>query len=87
MLNFFVRHGMIVNEIHEIISFKQSKLLQIYIGFKTLKRKRAKNDFEKDLYKLLNYAFYGKTMENVPNRLRLEVIEKYENKNIYRTTI
>ena len=76
MLNFFVRHGMIVKKIQEIISFKQSKWLEIYIGFNTQKRKGAKNDFEKDFYKLPCYAFYGKTMENVPNRLRLEFIEK-----------
>ena len=68
MLKFYVRHGMVVDKIHEIISFKQSKWLEKYINFNTLKRNKAKNDFEKDFYKLLNIAFYGKTMENVRNR-------------------
>ena len=72
MLKFYVRHGMVVEKIHEIKSFKQSKWLEKYINFKTQKRNEAKNDFEKDFYKLLNNAFYGKTMENVPNRLKLE---------------
>ena len=60
MLKFYVKHGMIVDKIHEVISFKQSKWLEKYINFNTQKRNRSKNDFEKDFYKLLNNAFYGK---------------------------
>ena len=37
MLKFYVRHGMIVDKIHEIISFKQSKWLNKYISFNTQK--------------------------------------------------
>ena len=74
MLNFSIRHGMIVEKIHEIISIKQSKWLEKY--FNTQKRNKAKNNFEKHFFKLLNNAFYGKTMENIRNRLRLEFIKK-----------
>ena len=42
MLEFYVRHGMVVEQIHEIISYKQSKLLEKYISFKTQKRNRCK---------------------------------------------
>ena len=82
MLKFYVRHGMIVDKIHEKFSFKQNRWLEKYITFETQKRNKAENDFEKDFYKLLNNAFYGKTMENVHNRLRLEIIEKYHDKEI-----
>ena len=76
MLEFFVRHGMIVDKFHEIISFKQSKWLENYIKFNTRKQNIAKTEFEKDFYKLLNNAFYGKTMEYVRNRRKVEFIEK-----------
>ena len=74
MLKFYLRHGMIVDEVHNIISFRQSRWLEKYINFNTQKRNKAKNDFEKDFYKLLNNAFYGKTMENVRNRLKIKFI-------------
>ena len=48
------------------------------ISFKTQKRNTAKNDLEKDLYKFLNNSFYGKTMENVRNRIKVEFIKKEE---------
>ena len=73
---------MIVDKLHELISFKQSKWLEKYKNFNTQNRNKAKNDFEKDLYKVLKNAFYGKTMENVRNRLRLESFKKYEIKKI-----
>ena len=76
MLKLYVRHGMVVEKIHEIISFKQSRLLEKYISFNTQKRNRAKNDFEKDFLKLLVNAAFGKFLENVRNRLELELIKK-----------
>ena len=82
MLKIFVRHGMIVVKIHKIISFKQSKWLERYISFNTKKRNKSKNDFEKDFFKLLGNAAFGKFLENVCNRLRLELIKKDDFKNI-----
>ena len=47
MLKFYVRHGMVVDKVHETISFKQSKWLEKYINFNIQKRNQAVNDFEK----------------------------------------
>ena len=81
MLKFYVRHGMIVEKIHEIISFKQSRWLEGYISFNTKKRNKAKDDFKKE-FKLLNNAAFGKFLENVRNHLGLELIKKGDIKKI-----
>ena len=57
--------------------------MEKYIYFNTQKGNKAKIDFEKDFYMLLNNAIYGKTMENVRNRLRLEFFEK----DVYRVIL
>ena len=74
MLKFYVRHGMVVEKIHEIILFRRSKWLEKYFSFNTQKRNRAKNDFEKAFLELLVNAAFGIFLENVRNRLRLELI-------------
>ena len=82
MMKFYIRHGMVVDKIHNIISFKQSKWLEKYPNFNTQKRNKAKNNFKKDFYNLLNNSFYGKTMENVRNRLKIKFIKKDDYREI-----
>ena len=65
---------MIVGEVHQIISFKQSKWMEKYISFNTQKRNQAVNDFEKFYYKLMKNGFYGKTLEKVRSRCTKDFI-------------
>ena len=87
MLKIYVRHGMIIDKVHDIISIRQSRWLENYINFNTQKRNQAVNDFEKDFYKLLNNAFYGKTMENVQNRLKIEFVKKDDYREIIKNNL
>ena len=61
-----------VTKITAIYRFKQSLWLEKYNNHNTQKRTKAKTNFEKDLYKLMNNAFFGKTMENVRERVNIQ---------------
>ena len=73
---------MVVEKVHEIIPFKQSNWVEKYISFNTQKRNRAKNDFEKVFFKLLVNAAFGELLENVRNRLELEILKKNDYKKL-----
>ena len=81
MLKYYVRHGMVVEKNLEIISFKQSKCLEKYIRFNTKKRNRAKIDLEKTSLNYLLMLLLVNFLENVRNRLRLELIKRKNIKN------
>ena len=67
-------NGLKLNYIHSVIRFKQTKFMKSYIDFNTQKRTEAKNDFEKDFFMVMNNAVYGKTLENMRNRVKMRLI-------------
>ena len=74
----YIELGLKLTRVHRVLSFTQKAWMEPLIRFNTEMRKKAKSKFEQNLYKLMNNSVFGKTMENLRNRVEVELVRGHE---------
>ena len=73
LLQCFVNLGAQVVKVHRMIKYRQANVFANYINFNSQRRASSTSKFDKDFYKLKNNSLYGKTVENLLNRLNIRL--------------
>ena len=69
-----LNHGLILRNVHSVIKSNQKAWLKTNIEMNSKLRQKAKNNFEKDFFTLMNISVFGKTMENVRKNTNIKFV-------------
>ena len=73
-LQLYIQLGVKVTHLHRVLQFRQCKWTAPFVQMNTELRKKARNIFEENVYKLINNSSFGKTMESKRNRTKTSIV-------------
>jgi hypothetical protein len=63
LLKFWIERGVTIDAIHRVVRSRQSDIVSEFVKHNIERRGKTEDPTLKELYKLMNNAFYGKTMQ------------------------
>ena len=88
-----LNHRLLLKKVYRVIIFNQKSRLKSHIDMNAKLRQKAKNNFEKSFFKLINNAVFRKNMENVRKHRKAKLVTTEKRRNYlvsesnYHTTI
>ena len=73
-LQLYIKFGVKVTHIHRVLQFRQCKWMASFAQMNNELRKKARNIFEENFYKLMINSSFGKTMESKQNRTKMSIV-------------
>ena len=76
-----LNHGLVLKKVHTMIQLNQKPWLKPYIDMNTKLKQKAKTNFEKDFFKQMNKAVFGKTMKNMRKHRNIKLVTTESRRN------